>query len=159
MAVTKIRKISRWTLYAVVLISIATLALFYFGGNGEPYGASEAKNPIYTGELLIWGYILLAICALSMLSFGITQFASKLIANPKSSIVSLGVLLAFAVLFVIAYSLGDATPFPGLNEESQQFNVDFWLKVTDMWLYTMYALAVLAIIAMIWGSVKKIMGN
>ena len=159
MAVTGIRKISRWTLYAVAFISIAVLALFAFGGVGEPYGPNAATNPIYTGELLIWCYVLLAVCAIGMLLFGITQFATKFISNPKGSIVTLLVLVAFAILFIITYALGDTTPFPGINEESQQFNTDFWLKVTDMWLYTMYIMAILAIAAIIWGSAKKIFGK
>ena len=162
MAVTKIRKISRWTLYVVTVISLLMLALFFFGGVGEPLGANgDAKNPIYTGELLYWCYILLVVCAIGMLTFGITQFASKLISNPKASIVTLGVFVAFALLLILAYSLGDGNLLSELNPNSdaQKFNVPFWLKVTDMWLYSMYTLAFLAIMAMVWGSVKKISGK
>jgi len=158
MAVTKIRKISSWTLWGITIISAVILALFFFGGVGEPFGKDASKNPIFTGELLIWCYVLLAVCALSMLLFGISQFINKLISNPKSGLVTLGVFAGFALLLIIAYSLGDVTPIPShlLNSDSWKFNVDFWLKVTDMWLYGMYILLVLTVCAMIWGSLRSL---
>ncbi|MDR1380013.1 MAG: hypothetical protein LBJ47_00870 [Tannerella sp.] len=158
MAVTKIRKISSWTLLVVSIISIALLALFYFGGNGEPL-RGELTNPLYTGELLIWSYVLLAICAISMLLFGITQFFNKFKASPKGALMSLGVFAGFAILLVIAYSVGQGVPLPGINADSQKYNVEVWLKITDMWLYAMYILLILAVVAMVWGSVKKILSK
>ena len=161
MAVTNIRKISSWTLYAVTIINLAMLALFYFGGLGEPLGIDgESKNPIYTGELLIWCYIILILCAVGMLLFGLIQFGSKFKTNPKAALVMLGVYAGLALLLIVAYSLGDGTPLTvHLNEESQQFNVGFWLKLTDMWLYAMYILSALAILAMFWGSIRKLLSK
>jgi multisubunit Na+/H+ antiporter MnhB subunit len=159
MAVTKIRKISSWTLFIVWIISLALFALFYLGGVGEPLGVDQFKNPIYTGELLIWSYILFAICAVSMLLFGITQFFNKFKTDPKGALSSLVVVAGFAILLIIAYAVGDGTSLPGINDDSQKFNTPVWLKITDMWLYAMYILLVLAIIAMIWGSVKKILSK
>ncbi|MDR0743074.1 MAG: hypothetical protein LBF05_01780 [Tannerella sp.] len=157
MAVRKIRKISSWTLLIVAIISIAVFALFYLGGDGDPIG--ERRNPVYTGELLYWGYILLGICALSMILFGITQFANKFKINPQSALMALGVLVGFVILLIVAYSIGDATPLLGINADSQQYNVESWLKITDMWLYAMYILLGLAVVAILWGSVKKIMNK
>jgi hypothetical protein len=159
MAVTRIRKISSWTLLAVAAISIAVLALFYFGGVDEPVGVDQFKNPTYTGELLYWSYFLLGICALSMILFGITQFANKFKTNFKATLMALVVFVGFAALLIIAYYMGDATPLPGINADSQKFNVESWLKITDMWLYAMYALLGLAIVAMLWSSVQKIINK
>ena len=160
MAVTKIRKISSWALIATCILSIAILALFYLGGYDAPMGVDgEWKNPTYTGELLIWGYILLGLCASIMIFFGVAQFALKFKTNAKSSLMGLGVILGFVVLLVIAYSIGDVTPLPNINADSQKFNIASWLKITDMWIYTMFTLIVLAIIAMVWGAVKKAMSK
>ena len=160
MAVRRIRKISSWTMILVTCISLALMVLFFFGGVGEPYGINEFKNPIYTGEMLIWSYILLAICAVSMLLFGFVQFGSKFKSNPKAALLMLGIFAAFAVLLIISYSMGDGTPLTDhINEDSQKFNVPFWLKITDMWLYAMYIFSALAIVAMIWGSVRKILNK
>ena len=159
MAVTRIRKISSWTMLAITCISLAIFALFFFGGDGEPW-KGEYKNPIYTNQLLYLAYFLFAICAIGMLLFGIFQFGSSFKSNPKAALAGLGVLVAFAVLLIIAYSLGDGALLTShINPDSQKFNVPFWLKVTDMWLYSMYILLVLCIVAMGWGSVKKIISK
>jgi len=157
MAVTKIRRISSWTLIAVAIISIIVLGLFYLGGNGAPLG--EFKNPTYTGELLYWVYMVFAICALSLLLFGLFQFFRKLKDNPKAALASLAIFAAFAILLVIAYFIGDGTPLKNINADLQTYNTPFWLKVTDMWLYSMYILFALSFLAMIWGSVKKIVSK
>ena len=154
MAVTKIRRISSWTLILVSILGLAVMALFYFGGEEPPLNG-EWKYPTYTGEVLIWSYFLLGICALSMLFFGLAQFALKFKTNAKSSLMGLGVIIGFILLLFITYSIGDATPLAGINADSQVFNVEGWLKITDMWIYTMYILIGLAIIAIVWGAVKK----
>ena len=161
MAVTRIRKISSWTMLAITCISLAIFALFFFGGEGEPLGVNgDQKNPIYTGELLFWAYILLALCISGMVIFGIFQFGSSFKTSPKAAIMGLGVLVAFAVLLIIAYSIGDSALITSpINSESQKYNVPFWLKITDMWLYAMYMLLALCIIAMGIGSVKKILSK
>ena len=47
MAVTKIRKISSWTLLICSIISVVTLLMFYFGGVVDP--SAELAEPVYTG--------------------------------------------------------------------------------------------------------------
>ena len=56
MAVTKIRKISSWTLLISSIISIIVLGMFYAGGVVDP--AAEMKEPIYTGLLINWTSVL-----------------------------------------------------------------------------------------------------
>ena len=51
MAVTKIRKMSSWTLLIVSLISIVVLGMFFGGGITNP--GEEMKEYVYTGLLLI----------------------------------------------------------------------------------------------------------
>ena len=155
MAVGKIRKISSWTMLVVVAISLVIFGLFYFGGVDAPYGDREWKNPTYTEELLIWSYIMLAFCITGMALFAIMQFATSFTKNIKKSLMSLAVLGGFALLLFLAYSLGDTTPLPGINKSSAEFNVDFWLKVTDMWIFTTYILMALSVLFIVAGSVKK----
>ena len=152
MAVTKIRKISSWTLWGVVAISLIVFGLFYFGGE-----IPDQKNytPIYTAELLYWGYTMLSLAIISLFGFAIFQFITSLIENPKKALMSLSVIVVFGVLFGITYAMGNATPLTGLNTDSEKFNTTTWLKVTDMWLYSMYTLGVLCILATLGGSVFK----
>jgi len=158
MAVTRIRKISSWTLLVIAIISIGITALFFFGGVELPVeGQKELKAPIYTGELLYWMYFLLVLSAFSLLVFGVLQFVNSFRANPKAALISLCVLIAFAGLLGLTYSFGDGTPIASIKADSdlQAYNVEFWLKVTEMWLYSMYILLVLVVLAVIWGSIKK----
>lgn len=158
MAVTKIRKISSWILIACTAISIVVFIMFFFGGNGEPY-KGEFKNPDYTGLVLNWMYIISAISAIATLLFGIWQFLSNLKGNPKKALMGLGVMVGFAALLLISYSIGSGDKLPIYGEDIQKFNVPFWLKTADMWLYSTYVLIGLIILAILGGSVKKLLNK
>ncbi|WP_075556123.1 hypothetical protein [Parabacteroides timonensis] len=157
MAVTKIRKISSWTLLLTSIISIVVLGMFYAGGVVDP--SVEMKEPIYTGLLLNWTSVLFFITIVSTVIFAIWQFTSLLKTSPKSALASLVVVVCFAAMLFITYSMGDATPLKGLNADSQAYNIPLWLKVTDMWIYSTVILMVLIIIAVAAGSVKRMLNR
>lgn len=152
MAVTKISKISRWTLYAMSVVTVVLIGLFFLAGNVQPeqqyaelVGLTE---PTFTDALLYWVYILLGITILAVFVFSIYGFANNFMHNRKKAINSLVTLLIFAVLLVIAYSIGDGEPLNILGYEGPD-NVKGMLKLTDMWLYTIYILMALTILAML----------
>lgn len=158
MAITKIRRISSWTLIACVVISVIVFGIFFFGGDDEPY-KGEYWTPTYTGLLLQWQYILFGIAVVTALILGLGQFISTFKTNPKGGIMGLVVLALFAGMLVITYAIGSGETLPILNEDAQVFNTPEWLKITDMWLYSTYILIILIILAMIGGSIKKIMNK
>ena len=153
MAVTKIRKVSSWTLLISSLISIVVLGMFYAGGVTNP--GEEMKDPVYTGLLLNWTSILFIVTIVSTVLFAIWQFVSVLKTNPKSALMSLVVVVCFAAVLLITYSIGDTTPLKGLNADSQVYNIPVWLKVTDMWIYSAVVLMILIVLAVAAGVVKK----
>ena len=157
MAVTKIRKISSWTLLISSIISIVVLGMFYAGGVVDP--SVEMKEPIYTGLLLNWTSILFFVTIISTVIFALWQFTSLLKTSPKSALASLIVVVFFAAMLFITYSMGDATPLTGLNADSQAYNIPFWLKITDMWINSTIVLMVLIIIAVAAGSVKRMINR
>ncbi len=157
MAVTKIRKISSWTLLVCSIISIVVLGMFYAGGSVDP--AAEMKEPIYTGLLINWTYALFLITVVSTVIFAIWQFATLLKTDSKAAIMSLVVIVLFAAMLFITYSIGNGTPLTGLNQDSQEYNTTFWLKITDMWIYSTYILIALIILAVLVGSVKKVLNK
>ena len=157
MAVTKIRKMSSWTLLVVSLISIVVLGMFFGGGITNP--GEEMIEYVYTGLLLNWTSALFFITIISMVLFAIWQFVTLLTSNPKSAITSLIVVVAFVAVLFITYSIGDATPLQGLNADSQEFNTAGWLKITDMWIWTTVVLLVLIVACVIWGSVKRMINK
>lgn len=158
MAVTKIRKISSWVLILCSIITLIVLGLFFFGGDNEPY-KGEMWNPIYVDLLLYWQYILLGATALAAVLLGLWQFASSFKNNPKGGVMGLVVILLFFALLFLTYTFGSSTPVNVLNSEAQAFNTPFWLKITDMWLYSTYILTALVILAIIAGSVKRIISK
>ena len=157
MAVTQIRRFSSWTLLAIMIISVAVLAMFYLGGVVDP--AAENKEPVNTDLLLYWSYTIVGASVVGLLIFGLLQFVSSLKAKPKAALGSLLVLVAFVILLAITYAIGGTTPLPNINVDSAHFNVDFWLKISDMWIFTTYILLILCVLAMIAGSAKTILKN
>jgi hypothetical protein len=155
MKVNIFNKVSSWVLWLVVIVSLVMFGLFYFGGLDEPLNG-EWKNPAYTGSVLTWCYVLLALCVAALLLFGIGQFIVKLITRPKSALTTLSIFGVFAILLIVAYNISKGEPIAGLSPDMQQYNTPFWLKITDMWLNSMYILIVLTVLAIIWGSIKKL---
>ena len=155
MAVTKIRKMSSWTLLIVSIISLVVLGMFYAGGVVDP--SVEMKEPIYTGLLINWTSVLFFVTIISTILFAVWQFITLLQTNAKSAITSLIVIVVFAAILFITYSMGDATPLGGMN--SQKYNIPLWLKVTDMWIMSTVVLMVLIVAAVVWGSVKRMLNR
>ena len=156
MAVTKIRKISGWILLALVAINIAVLALFFFGGLSEN-ATPTWKEYNFTSELLYWMYIIFALAIIALLAFGLFQFVTSLMTNPKTALASLSVLVVFAALLGITYSIGDPTPIASItNADIAKYNVPMWLKVSDMWIYSMYILLILCVVAVFATQLRKV---
>ena len=157
MAVTKIRKLSSWTLLIISIISVIVLGIFFGGGVEDP--SAEIKNYIYTGLLLDWTYIVFAVTLVALAVLALWQFASVLKTNPKSALRSLIVVVLFALLLIITYSMGDGTPLTTLNADSQTYNTPFWLKATDMWIQSSLVLFIAIILVVCAGTVKRILNK
>ncbi len=162
MAVTKISRISRWTLYALTAVTLALLALFFLGGNVSPENQFAElvgiAEPNFTNGLLYWIYILLVVTVFSVFAFSVFGFINNLRYNRKKAINSLIMLAVFAILLVIAYSIGDGTPLNILGYEGPD-NVSARLKMTDMWIYSVYILMALTILAMLFSPLIKRIGK
>ena len=143
MAVTKIRKMSSWTLLIVSLISIVVLGMFFGGGITNP--GEEMKEYVYTGLLLNWTSALFFVTIICMVLFAVWQFIT--------------LLKAFVAMLFITYSIGDGTPLQGLNADSQKYNTAGWLQITDMWIWSTVVLLVLIVACVVWGSVKRMLGK
>lgn len=158
MAVTKIRKFSSWTLLLLAIISIGILALYYFGGtvaaeNQLPQIMGKLE-PTFTGALLYWMYFLLILVIAAWIIFSVVGFFSSLKNNPKRAINSLIALAVLAGLLVLTYFMGNGTPLNIVGYEGPD-NIPTTLRMTDMWLYSVYVLLGLCILAMVISPVIK----
>ncbi len=150
MAVTKISRTSRFTLYAAILISIVVMGLFYLGGQVPAYEkfVADMSQPKFTDILLYWAYILLAVTIVLLIGFAIVDFFRSLKESPKKALGGLLTLVGLAALLVITYVLGDGTllNIPGYDGSD---NVPPTLKLTDMWLYSAYIMLAITMLAIV----------
>lgn len=152
MAVTGIRKTSSMTFLVLAGISLVVFAVFLFGGHTTDVKENKVYN--FTDLLLYWMYALGGIAILTVLGFVIKDFVSKLASNPGEAFKSVAGVIALIALLAVTYLIGDDTPLK-LNEEAQKFNSTGWLKVTDMWIYSVYVLLVATTGAAILGAIKS----
>lgn len=152
MAVTGIRKTSSYTFLALIAISVIVFALFLFGGS--ELDMKENKVYAYTDVLIYWTYALGILSVVTVLFFVVKDFIAELAASPSAALKKIAGPIALIVLLLVTYAIGDTTPLK-LNEEAQRFNAPFWLKFSDMWIYSVYVLLFLTIVAAIAGAVKS----
>ena len=84
----------------------------------------------------------------------IFQFVSNFMDSPKEAVKSLIGIIALVVLLIVSWSMGsgEALVLPGYDGTD---NVPFWLKLTDMFLYSIYFMMG-ALILLIFGfSIRK----
>ena len=162
MAVTKISKISRWTLYAMSLVTVVLIALFFLAGNVLPENQIPElvglTEPVFTDALIYWIYILFGITLFALFAFSIVGFINNFRYNKRGAINSFLTLAVFAILLIGAYAIGDGTPMNILGYEGPD-NVKGMLKMTDMWLFTIYILMALTILAMLFSPLIKRIGK
>lgn len=138
---TKISKILNIVTYVMITVTVVLLGLFYFGGEipNQAY-----TTPVYTQELLVWGYILFFLATGAAILFPIIRF----IASPKDAMKGIIAMAGLGLVILIAYSLSDATllDLPGYTGTD---NTPGKLMFADTILYTMYFLGIGALVAIL----------
>ena len=99
MAVTKIRKVSSYTLLALSAISILIFILFFVGGS--ELDAKGNKVYEYTGALLYWTYALFLVVIVTTIGFACKNFFNSFQTNSRGALLSVGGLVAFLALLGI----------------------------------------------------------
>ena len=152
-------RISYYALYAMFAIILIVMGLFFFGGDATgaaviPGVDPEMWQPAQTDALLYLMYALFGIAIAATLVAAVFQFGAALKDSPATAIKSLLGLVLLVVVLVVAWAMGDGTPMqiPGYDGTD---NVPFWLKLTDMFLYSIYILLFVTIVAIIASGIKK----
>lgn len=150
MAVTKIRKTSSMVFLISVIATLIVIALFLFGGQVAPEEkiAADMSQPRFTDLMLYWAYILLAVTVLSWALFGIYGFLKNLKDNPKGALGRLMVVIALVAVLGVSYALGsgELLNIPGYDGKD---NNPATLKMTDMWIFSMYFLFAVSVVAIL----------
>lgn len=145
-----LRKIISIILYVLMGVSIILAVLFYFGNVIPGTEGTNMEEPVITGKFLLWAGILAAITAGLALIFPLIN----LFTNLKSAKKGFFVLLGVAVLIFIAYTLASSQvlDIPGYSGPD---NVPKTLKITGTGLITMYILAGLAVLSILYSEISK----
>lgn len=147
-------KVSYYVLYAIFAVILVVLGLFYFGGEMESPIVPEMANPAYTDALLYLMYGLLGFAVVVTVIAFVVQFGAALKDNPMAALKSLLGVILLAVVLIVAWSMGseETLVIPGYEGAD---NVPFWLKITDMFLYSLYFLVAANVVAMLFSGIKK----
>ena len=145
-------KASKWALGILFILSAAVLVMFFGVGYGNTT-YSNGKNltdPQFTGLLLIWLYALVGICVLSVLGFGIVaairNFKTKTATQQRTGFAGWVFLFTFIVL-IVSYFLSSTKP---VRKGDGELVKTVWeLQISDVCLYSIYALVVVSIICSI----------
>lgn len=130
----------KFSLWLLAAISVVITIVFYVGGGNEVEINGETWNaPTYTDLFLNWSFVLGAIAIILTLGFAIVSFVKTLMNEPKKAVKSLVILVAFAAIFFISWSLGSEDKIDIIGYEGTD-NQGIMAKFSDMCIYTAYIL-------------------
>ena len=115
---------------------------------------AEMWQPAHTNALIYLMYILFFVAIIATVVGVLFQFGAALKDNPGAALKSLIGLVILVAVVVISWTMGSEEPLviPGYSGTE---NVPFWLKLTDMFLYSIYILFAGTVLAIIFSSIKK----
>ena len=152
-------KVSYYVLYALFALILVVLGLFFIGGDAQgaavlPGVDPEMWQPANTDALLYLMYALFGLAVAATIVAAIYQFGAALKDNPANAMKSLIGLILLAAVLIISWAMGsgEKLTIPGYDGAD---NVSFWLKVTDMFLYSIYFLLGATVVAIIASSIWK----
>lgn len=152
-------KISAIFLWALTLGMIAVLAIFFLGGSSEMPElnlAPELWKPAYTDLLLYWCYLVMIVSLVATFGFTIIHFTKELKDRPTETFKSLSGLIAIVAVFFVCWTLGSGETLTIPGYEGKE-NVYFWLKWSDMLIYSCYILLACGIGSVVlFGALKAV---
>jgi hypothetical protein len=127
-------------------------------GGEAPESTVDLKVPLYTDLMIYLDYIVFGLAIFGFIFFLVYQFVTNFINNPRSAIMSLGVLVGFLALLFICYAAGSDTPVANINDpDLAKYNTGGWLKIIDMWIFSLTIMLSLCLLACLAGAVKQVM--
>lgn len=136
----KSSSLSRWVLWACMFLSLVVFAVYKTDG------------------LLIWLYILLLVTLISVVCFSVVQSLERWKVDKRSMVRPLVGMLSLILLLGVSYGLGSGVPLPISGYDGTE-NTYCLLKITDMWMYSIYVLLAVCllsvIVGIVWSYIKK----
>ncbi|MBE6280572.1 MAG: hypothetical protein E7095_00695 [Bacteroides sp.] len=136
-------KVSYYIFYVLIVLTLVVLGMFFGVGYENPVG--EYNAPEHTETLIYFMYFMFAACVLVTIVGAIAQFGASLKDNPKGAIKSLGGVLLFVAVLVVAWVIASDKAL--VMADGTEFTDGTLLKLSDMMLYSIYLLIAVAGVA------------
>lgn len=156
----KIQNVSACVLYVILATIFVVLCFFFFGGETSVeqrlVADTSIPEPAQTDVLIYLIYALLATTLLVTVISIIYHFGQSFADSPRTALKTLTGVAVLIALMAVSWFMGSDKPLiiPGYDGSE---NVSFWLKIADMFLYTIYIqLAAIILLILGFGINKKI---
>jgi hypothetical protein len=143
-SIAKITKVLLWVLIALSIF----FALMLFMNTTE-------EDVKWVGNSLKFTYVILILAIAAVILSSLYIFTMKLIAKPKSAIMTIITIGILGVIFLIAYSKSSDIPLDMPNYEGPD-NVPGPLKWSDTGLFMMYILFGLSLLAILYAEISRL---
>lgn len=147
--------IPKVTLWAMMIFGIIAACFLFFGGNtaeGYEVAGDILAVPNFTTLFLGTNYVYFAAALLVTLIFVVVAFINNFKKDSKKALFTLGVLVAFILLFVVCWFIGSPEKIDIIGYEGTD-NQGFWAQLSDMMIFAVYALMVGVIGCIVWGAI------
>lgn len=138
-------KILRILLIVLLAISAVLAVLFYAGGE------DMSGNPSYTNIFILWAYVLTGIAV----GFAVIFPVFQMITNPKNAKKGLLGIVALVVVLGVAYMMSSTQELGITNADLVKYDVPSTLKYAGTMINSIYVLAAVAILSMVYTEVSK----
>lgn len=145
----KTEQITSRLLYVLVGLAAVVFLLFYLVGYNMPYVFDPEYNaPLFTDVVIVFMYLMVAAGVAAAVYAVVMERKRRSRQAVENGIpagkIERGTLLLLVVLLAVSFLLGSSAP---VSVNGKVFDSVFWLKATDMLIYTSLALIVAAIAA------------
>lgn len=144
-------KVSYYVFYVCIAAILVILVLFFGFGYNET-NAAGLHEPVYTSLLIYLMYIMLVVAIIAVVVGGVWKCLNALKDNLRKTLKSVTAVVLLVSLLTVTYHLGSDKPV--LRGVNNAFTDAFWLKVSDMFLYTIYVLLVVAVFGTLMNLVR-----
>lgn len=150
----KAHKISGWLLGICIVIALVLFSVFYIAYAKSP--ESISGNQI--DGLLFYLFILLSVTTVSVFAFSVYQLIKGGKEYFRRRVYSLISIALLGLLLFFTYQLGNGDPLIILGYHGDE-NTYRWLKISDMWIFSITVLLGLTILSVLvgilWSYLKR----
>lgn len=145
----KTEQITGRLLYGLVGVAAVVFLLFYLVGYNMPYMFDPEYNaPLFTDVVIVFMYLMVAAGVAAAVYAVVMERKRRSRQAVENGIpvgkIERGTLVLLVALLAVSFLLGSSAP---VKVDGEVFDSVFWLKATDMLIYTSLALIAVAVAA------------